>query len=109
MGRKPRELAANSLSGKRGAAHAVGVGGAGLRGWRPARLRRAATLALPMTAVYAAVRAARARTAHAALWAPVHDWQHAWHLAHAGRIWSAAVLTAPVAVPAGLAAAAGLW
>ena len=88
---------------------AVGVAGAWLCGWPPARLRRAALLALPMTAVYAAVRAARARTAHAALWAPVHDWQYAWHLAQAGRVWAAAVLTAPVAVPAGLAAAAGLW
>jgi hypothetical protein len=88
---------------------AAGLAGAWLRGWPPARLRRAALLALPMTAVYLAVRAARARTVHAALWAPVHDWQHAWHLAQAGRIWAAAVLTAPVAIPAGLAAAAGLW
>src|SRR5262249_9028324 len=88
---------------------AIGVAGAWLRGWPPAKLRRAVGLALPMTAVYLAVRAERARTAHAALWAPLRDWQHAWHLAHTGRIWAAAVLTAPVAIPAGLAAAAGLW
>ena len=41
---------------------AVGLAGAWLRGWPPARLRRAAGWALPMTGVYLAGRAVQART-----------------------------------------------
>jgi len=88
---------------------AVGFAGAWLRGWPPARLRRAARWSLPMTAVYLAGRALQVRTWQALALAPVHDWQKAWHLMAAGRVVTAFALTAPVAVPAGLFAASGLW
>jgi len=87
----------------------VGFAGAWLRGWPPARLRRAAVWALPMTGVYLAGRALQAGTWQALAWAPVRDWRHAWHLVAAGRVVTAFVLCAPVALPAGLFAAAGLW
>ena len=88
---------------------AVGLAGAWLRGWPPARLRRAAAWALPMTAVYLAGRAVQARTWQAFALAPVHDYLAGWHAVAAGRVVTAFVLVAPVAVPAGLAAASGLW
>jgi hypothetical protein len=88
---------------------AVGFAGAWLRGWPPARLRRAACWALPMTGVYLAASGLRSATWRAFVLAPVRDWQAAWHQAWAGHVVTAFVLTAPVAVPAGLAAAAGLW
>jgi hypothetical protein len=88
---------------------AVGLAGAWLRGWPPARLRRAAAWALPMTGVYLAGRAVQARTWQALALAPVHDYLAAWHAVAAGRVVTAFVLAAPVAVPAGLAAASGLW
>jgi hypothetical protein len=88
---------------------ALGLAGAWLRGWPPARLRRAAVWALPMTAVYLAGRAVQARTWQALALAPVRDYLTAWHAVAAGRVVTAFVLVAPVAVPAGLAAASGLW
>ncbi len=88
---------------------AVGLAGAWLRGWPPARLRRAAVWALPMTGVYLAGRAVQARTWQALALAPAHDYLAAWHAVAAGRVVTAFVLVAPVAVPAGLAAAGGLW
>jgi hypothetical protein len=87
---------------------AVGFAGAWLRGWPPAKLRRAACWALPMTGVYLAGRALQARTWQALALAPVRDWQQAWHQVTAGRVVTAFALTAPVAVPAGLLVAAGL-
>jgi hypothetical protein len=86
----------------------VGYTGAWLRGWPAARLRRAAWWSLPMTAVYLAGRALQAGTWRGFVLAPVHDWEAAWHQAAAGRA-TAFALTAPVAVPAGLLAGAGLW
>jgi hypothetical protein len=88
---------------------AVGFASAWLRGWPPARLYRAALWSLPATAVYlaAAGLAARAWPA-AALW-PVHGWDGAFHDVLAGRLLTAAVRTAPLAVPAGLAVAGALW
>jgi hypothetical protein len=80
-----------------------------LRGWPPARLRRAAAWALPMTAVWLFAEALRLRGWQAVTLAPVHDWEHGWqHLtaAEAGRTF---VLAAPAAVPAGLALAALAW
>ena len=66
----------------------VGLAGAWLRGWPPARLRRAAVWALPMTAVYLAGRAVQARTWQGVLaLAPVRDWRHAWHPAAAAGWW----------------------
>jgi len=88
---------------------AVGLAGAWLRGWPAARLRRAAGWSLPMTAVYLAGRALHAATWATFALAPVRDWRSAYHLAAAGQVIRAFVLCAPVAVPAGLAAAAGLW
>jgi hypothetical protein len=87
----------------------VGFAGAWLRGWPPARLRRAACWSLLMTAVYLAGRALQARTWPGLALAPVRDWQAAWHQVAAGRVVTAFALCAPVAVPAGLFAAAGLW
>jgi hypothetical protein len=87
---------------------AVGLAGAWLRGWPPARLRRAAAWALPMTAIYLAGRAVQARTWQALAFALVHDYLTAWHAVAAGQVVSAFVLATPVAGPAGLAAAAGL-
>ena len=88
---------------------AVGVAGAWLRGWPPARLWRAALWALPMTAVYLAGRAMQSGTWQALALAPVHDYLAAWHTTAAGRVTAAFVLAAPVAVPAGLAAAGAWW
>ena len=88
---------------------AVGFAGAWLRGWPPAKLRRAACWSLLMTGVYLAGRALQVRTWQALALAPAHDWRHAWHEVAAGRVITAFVLCAPVAVPAGLFAAAGLW
>jgi hypothetical protein len=88
---------------------AVGVAGAWLRGWPPARLLRAAAWSLPMTAAYLAGRGLTAASWHAFALAPVHDWETAWHQASAGRVVTTFALTAPLAVPAGLAAAAGPW
>ena len=88
---------------------AVALAGAWLRGWPPARLRRAAAWALPMTAVYLAGRAVQARTWQALTLAPVRDYLAGWHAVAAGQVVTAFVLAAPVAVPAGLAAASGLW
>jgi hypothetical protein len=86
----------------------LGFAGAWLRGWPPARLRRAAIWALPMTGVYLAGCGLRAATWRAFVLAPVRDWQAAWHQGWAGHVVTAFALTAPVAVPAGLAAAARL-
>src|ERR1700728_4787278 len=88
---------------------AVGLAGAWLRGWPPARLRRAACWSLPMTGVYLAGRALQARTWRGLALAPVRDWHTAWHQVTAGRVVAACVLCAPVAVRAGLFVASGLW
>jgi hypothetical protein len=88
---------------------AVGFAGAWLRGWPPARLWRAAVWSLPMTAVYLAGRALHAANVQAAAFAPVHDWEQGWHEVNAGHVLTAFALAAPVAVPAGLAVAGGLW
>lgn len=72
-------------------------------------LDRAAVWALPMTAAYLIGRALQAATWQAFALAPARDWQAAWHQALAGRVVTAFALTAPVVVPAGLLAAAGLW
>jgi hypothetical protein len=88
---------------------AVGLFGAWLRGWPPARLWRAAGWALPMTGVYLAGRAVQARTWRGLALAPVHDWAAGWHAVTAGRAVAAFVLVAPLAVPAGLAVAGCLW
>jgi hypothetical protein len=88
---------------------AMAVFGAWLRGWPPAKLWRAATWALPMTAVYLAGRAVQARTWQGLALAPVHDWASGWHDVSAGRVVTAFVLVAPMIVPAGLGLAGCLW
>jgi hypothetical protein len=88
---------------------AVGVAGAWLRGWPPARLWRAAAWALPMTAVYLAGRAVQARSWRGLALAPVHDWATGWHDVAYGRVLTAFVQVAPMVIPAGLALAGCLW
>jgi hypothetical protein len=88
---------------------AMAFAGAWLRGWPPAKLWRAAVWALPMTGVYLAAHALHASSWRAVALAPLHDWQHAWHLAQHGNVLGAFVLCAPVAVPAALAAAGTAW
>jgi hypothetical protein len=88
----------------------VAVGTAWLRGWPPARLRRAAACALAMTLVWVAGLAAQAPGRWRVLaTAPWHTWDTAWHDTQTGHLLAAAVLSAPLAVPAGLIIAAGLW
>jgi hypothetical protein len=76
------------------------------RGWPAARLRRAAAATLALTALYAVSDVVRA--GQAAALAPVRAWEHGWHrdALVVGRMF---VLVCPVAVPAGLGLAAGLW
>jgi hypothetical protein len=87
----------------------TGFAGAWLRGWPPARLYRAALRALPAAAVYLAAAAWTTRAWQATLWWPVSGWENAWHDVAAGHVWTAAVRTAPLAVPAGLAVAGAAW
>ncbi len=50
-----------------------------LRGWPPARLRRAAAWSLPMTATWLAVQAVTTRSLPAVLAAPYLGWRAGWH------------------------------
>jgi hypothetical protein len=79
------------------------------RGWPPARLRRAAACSLPVTGVYLIAAALQDRAWQAVALAPVRDWEHASRLLWHGHVVQAVLITAPVAVPAGLAAGAGVW
>jgi hypothetical protein len=88
---------------------AIGLTGAWLRGWPPARLWRAAAWALPMTAVYLAGRAVQARSWRGLALAPVQDWATGWHLVAGGRVVAAFVLVTPMIIPAGLGLAGCLW
>jgi hypothetical protein len=89
----------------------AGVGwlGAWLRGWPPARLRRAAWWSLPMPAAYLTARGLAAASVSALPHAVARDWLHAYDLAVSGQVVTAFALTAPLAIPAGLLAASGLW
>jgi hypothetical protein len=62
-----------------------------------------------MTAAYLAARALGASSWQAFGLAIGRDWQHAYHLAVTGRVVMAFALCAPLAIPAGLGAASGLW
>ncbi len=87
----------------------TGYAAAWLRGWPPARLRRAATWALPSTAVWLGAQAALLRAWRPVALAPVSDWDHGWqHLSLTGTA-RTFVLVAPAAVPAGLGLAALAW
>ena len=80
-----------------------------LRGWPPARLRRAAAWSLPMTAAYLAVQAITTRSIPAVLAAPYEGWRAGWHAFSLGNTVQAFVLCAPAAVPAGLLIASWAW
>src|SRR5271165_6409272 len=87
----------------------TGYAAAWLRGWPPARLRRAAAWALPATAVWLGAQAALLRAWRPVALAPVSDWDHGWQQLS----WIGAartfVLVAPAAVPAGLGLGALAW
>jgi hypothetical protein len=87
----------------------VGYAAAWLRGWPPARLRRAAAWALPMAAVWLAGLAPREPAWQAIALAPARDLEQGWqHLTGTG-VARTFVLLAPAAVPAGLVLAALAW
>jgi hypothetical protein len=88
---------------------AIAAAAAWALGWPPARLYRAAARAAPMTAVYAVACALRYRAWRAVALAPVTSWQQASGLLLHGRVIQAVLITAPVAVPAGLAAGGAVW
>ena len=79
-----------------------------LRGWPPARLRRAAaTLTLP--AIWVAITTARQHGRAAAALAPARAYPARWHHLAALDAARTFVTLAPAVIPAGLALAAGLW
>jgi hypothetical protein len=80
-----------------------------LRGWPPARLRRAAAWSLPMTGTWLAVQAVMTRSLPAVLAAPYEGWREGWHAFSLGDTLQAFVLCAPIAVPAGLLIASWAW
>ena len=86
----------------------LGYLAASRRGWPPARLRRAAAATLALTGIYAVGDVVRQHAGRAAALAPVRDWANGWHR-DALAVARMFVLVSPVAVPAGLALAAGLW
>jgi hypothetical protein len=88
---------------------ALGYLAAWLRGWPPARLRRAAACCLPMLAAWLIGLAVATPRWPALGWAVPHAWHQAIHDTLTGRLLPAAVLTVPVAVPLGLLAASWLW
>ena len=88
---------------------AAGVTVAWLRGWPPARLRRAAAWSLPMTAAYLAVQAVTTRSLPGVLAAPYAGWREGWHAFSLGNTLQAFTLCAPVAIPAGLLSASWAW
>ena len=87
----------------------AGYAAAWLRGWPPARLRRAAAASLPITAVWLLAGAVRQRGWQAAALAPGRDWASGWRHPTAPGAARTFLLLAPAAIPAGLALAAGLW
>jgi hypothetical protein len=87
---------------------AIGAALAWLRGWQPARLYRAALWCLPMAAVWLVATAIASRSASAAAAAPYHAWLSLWHGAHPASPARIAAI-APIAIPAGLAAAGLAW
>ena len=82
---------------------AIGVAAAWDGGWQPGRLYRAAAWCLPMLAVWLAATAISRHSLAAA--SP----QLAWLAVNRGNYVTAAVLIAPVAVPAGLLAGGLAW
>ena len=87
----------------------VGYAAAWLCGWPSVRLRRAAATALPMTAVWVLLEALRQHEWRAFALAPVRDWQGSWDRVTGPGVARTFLLLAPLAVPAGLVLASGLW
>ena len=87
----------------------TGFVAAWLRGWPPARLRRAAAGSLAVTAVWLILVAVRQRSGQALALTPTPDWAHGWQHLDAGLAARTFLLLAPAAIPAGLALAAALW
>ena len=88
---------------------AIAASAAWALGWPPARLYRAAAWSCLMAAVYAVAAALRYRAWRAVALAPVTSWQQASGLLIHGRMLQAILITAPVAVPAGLAVGGVAW
>jgi hypothetical protein len=87
----------------------AGYAAALLCGWPSVRLRRAAAGALPMTAVWVLLEARRQHQWRAFALAPVRDWQGSWRQLTGPGMARTFLSLAPLAVPAGLVLAAGLW
>jgi hypothetical protein len=85
----------------------AGYAAAWLRGWPAARLGRAAAGTLPFTAIWLAAAIVHDHGWRATLL--TGDWEHGWHQLTALGVARTFLLVAPVAVPAGLGLAAGLW
>jgi hypothetical protein len=93
---------------------AVTVAAAWATGMHHARILRAALWSLPMAGVYLIAATVQDRPwapGHLSRWArqPYADWKHATAALTSGHVPAALLTVAPLAVPAGLAAAAGLW
>jgi hypothetical protein len=80
-----------------------------LAGLHPARVARAAAWSAPVAVIYLAAAALQERTWRARARQPVTDWRHADLLLIHRDPLPALLLTAPLAIPAGLAIGAGLW
>lgn len=85
------------------------AGAAWLRGWPPARLYREAAWLLPMVAAWLAAIALADRAWQPVAAAPYLAWTAMWHLAAAGSYPRAIVVTAPIAIPLGIAAGGVAW
>ncbi len=84
----------------------VGVAAAWRQGWRQGRLYRAAAWCLPMVAVWLAATLLTRHSLWPAADAPELAWQAVWHQ---GDYLRAAVLVAPIAIPAGLVVGGRVW
>jgi hypothetical protein len=80
-----------------------------MRGWPPGRLYREAAWQLPMVVTWLAATAVAARAWPAVALAPVRVWTAMWHLAAAGELARALVVSAPAAIPLGILAGGAVW
>jgi hypothetical protein len=90
-------------------AAAAGFAAAWLRGWPPARLRRDAAWALPVTAVWLFAAALHGPGWQAVALTPVRDWSRGWSQLTIPGVIRTFLLVAPAAIPAGLVLAALAW